>query len=86
MAKTPTNLDLLKELSGMNTRITALEVWKISEDAARKAIFDYKQGERSSLKDTETSEWIKVAKQAGIVLGIVIAILYAYASTKGLHP
>lgn len=83
--KNPTNADILAELKDMNYRIINLETWKIAEDAARKAIRDYKTSEYNAHKDTETKEWVKVAKQVGIVLGIVIAILYAYAATKGLH-
>lgn len=73
----------------MNTRVSALESWKIAEDAARKAVSEYRKQEESErmtkLTSTEKQEWLKVAKQIGVVLGIVIVILYAYAATKGIR-
>jgi hypothetical protein len=88
--RNPTNFDLLTEIRSMNTRIAALESWKIAEDAAKKAVADYVQKEETqrmaNLEVHKSREWIALLKQAGVVLGIVISILYAYAATKGIRP
>lgn len=74
----------------MNSRIGALEQWKIAEDAARAAVKEYREGEEksriNSLKHREAKAWMDILKQVGIILGIVTAILYAYASTRGINP
>lgn len=46
--KNPSNADIYRKLDSMDIRITSLESWKIAEDAAKKAIQDYKSGEVSS--------------------------------------
>lgn len=43
--KQPTNADIYRKLDSMDVRISNLESWKIAEDAAKKAIQDYKVGE-----------------------------------------
>lgn len=87
--KNPTNTDILRKLEGMDTRITALESWKIAEDAAKKAIADYRKSEKAQEAEktmlTESELRVKILKQIGIVLGILTTIAYAYAASRGIH-
>lgn len=88
--KNPTNADLLKELKLMSQRIDVLEQWKVSEDAYRAALKQIKRDDEESkytkLRDGELSSRTDIWKQVMIVLGLVIAGLYAYLATKGIHP
>ncbi len=43
--KQPTNSDIYRKLDNMDVRLTSLESWKIAEDAAKKAVGEYKLGE-----------------------------------------
>lgn len=86
----PTNADILKAVSDMSGRIQALENWKLQEDAYRAALArvkDEEAKERSNkLTTDEAKKRTELMKQAGIVLGLIIAILYAYMATKGIQP
>jgi hypothetical protein len=88
--KNPTNGDILRKLESMDNTlqatvkdVTILKDWHLSETAARQAVEEYRKEQQAGAKN---KAWMEIAKQVGIVLSIVIAILYAYASSKGLHP
>jgi hypothetical protein len=85
MAAKTTNADLLRAINDMGTRVSALESWKIAEDAAKKAVSEYQAGQVQILKENETKLWIKVLKQVGIILGILIVLGYAYINSRGIH-
>lgn len=86
----PTNADILKAVSDMSDRVRTLENWKLQEDAYRAALArvkDEEAKERSNkLTTDEAKKRTELMKQAGIVLGLIIAILYAYMATKGIQP
>lgn len=88
--KNPSNSDILKELKTMNQRIDVLEQWKVSEDAYRAALKQIKRDDEESkytnLRDKELTSRTDIWKQVMIVLGLIIAGLYAYLATKGIHP
>lgn len=86
--KNPTNLDILKELQVMGQRISALEQWKIADDAAKAAVREYRREEergiRDGLQNRQAKTWTEVGKQLAVVLGIIATILYAIAATRGI--
>jgi hypothetical protein len=88
--KNPTIRDVFQKLNNMDVRIGALENWKIAEDAAKKAVFDYRQEEANkasnSIKNKERRERYEVYKQLGYILGLIGVALYVYLSTRGVHP
>lgn len=86
----PTNADILKEIKDLGTRLTEIERWKLTTIAAQKAVDEYRKQEEaarvSRISQTTQTEWTKVAKQVGVIAGILIAIFYAYLNTKGIKP
>jgi hypothetical protein len=86
--KEPSNTEILNELRDIGKRLGDLERWKISEDAYRAALAQVKRDEKEANHDAIAAEAItkrtELFKQAGIVLGLIAAILYAYAATKGI--
>jgi hypothetical protein len=88
--KNPTNSDIYKKLDHMDIRINALESWKIAEDAARKAVSDYRSNESARERDknlnSESYAKREVLKQTGYILGLLSLALYVYLSTRGVHP
>lgn len=86
----PTNADILKAVGDVSGRVTDLENWKLQEDAYRAALARIKDEEASdkmnNLKTDEAKRRTEIMKQLGIVLGLIIAILYAYMATKGIKP
>lgn len=64
--------------------------WKIAEDAYRAALkqvkSDDEQSKYNGLRDNEIKKRTELIKQIGIIAGIVIAILYAYAAMHGIKP
>lgn len=87
-AKEPTNAELLKELKEFGQRLLILEDWKRNEDAYRAALAKVKSEEKENKQSEQSDEMIKrrteIMKQVGIVLALLIAILYAYASSRGI--
>lgn len=77
----PTNKEILKEIRDMNTRIIALETWKVSEDAFKAAMVLVRQEEKEAKYDSKRNE---IFKQTSIILGLIATILAAYAATKGI--
>lgn len=86
--KEPTNKELAKEVKSLHERLLPLEDWKRSEDAYRAALAQVKAEEKESKGEARAEDmakqWKGILKQAGIVLGLVAAILYAYAASKGI--
>lgn len=86
--KQPTNKEIMKEVKGVGERLLILEDWKRNEDAYRAALAQVKADEKESKgearADDMAQQWKGILKQAGIVLGLIAAILYAYAATKGI--
>jgi hypothetical protein len=93
--KSPTNADLgvkldaaLQEIKNMSNRLVAIEQWKLAEDAYKAALLQVRAEDRETktnrLKSDEGKAWLNILKQAGIILGIVAAILYAYAAQRGI--
>lgn len=84
----PTNAELLKEIKGLGDRLLILEDWKRNEDAYRAALAKVKAEEKEQKSSAQSDEIAKrrteIMKQVGIVLALVIAILYAYAASKGI--
>lgn len=82
--KNYTNADIIKRLESMDGRIGAIEIWKLSQEAGRAAVDEYKrqeindrnnrdrQGLYSGLKD--------IIPYVVLVLGGLAALIYAYAS------
>lgn len=94
-AKQPSNSDILravKEVKDMQTSqakdINILMNWKIAEDAYRAALAKVKsedeQSKYTGLRDNELKKRTELIKQIGIVVGLIVAILYAYAVTHGI--
>lgn len=84
----PTNADIIKEVRTISDRLLIIEDWKRNEDAYRAALAKVKSEESSAKKEARDDDAAKrrteIMKQVGIVLGLVVAILYAYAATKGI--
>lgn len=91
MANTePTSSEIIQSIKGVSDRVIILEDWKRNEDAYRAALAKVKDEEQQSRTTGEADAFAKrrteIMKQVGIVLGLLAAILYAYAATKGIHP
>lgn len=86
----PTNTEILNEIRGISARLLIIEDWKRNEDAYRAALAKVKSEEQQQKADSRSDDFAKrrteIMKQVGIVLGLIAAILYAYAATKGIHP
>lgn len=93
--KEPTNSDLLKEIKGVKDMqmsqakdISHLMNWKLQEDAYKAALKQVKheedQAKIAGMRDGDFKRRTEIMKQAGIVLALIIAILYAYAATHGI--
>lgn len=84
----PTNADIIKEVRSISDRLLIVEDWKRNEDAYRAALAKVKAEEKSAKVEARDDDVAKrrteIMKQVGIVLGLVVAILYAYAATKGI--
>jgi hypothetical protein len=94
-AKQPSNSDILKAVKQLKDMQVAqakdigiLMNWKIAEDAYRAALAKVKSDDEQSkyqgLRDNELKKRTELIKQAGIVVALIIAILYAYATTHGV--
>lgn len=92
--KEPSNSELIKEVrdmyTGLDGRVVHLENWKRNEDAYRAALSQVKneelQDKTQTRADADSRRRTEILKQIGIVLGLIIAILYAYMATKGIKP
>lgn len=86
----PSNAEILNAIKGVSDRVIVLEDWKRNEDAYRAALAKVKSEEQEAKVSSQADDFAKrrteIMKQVGIVLGLVAAILYAYAATKGIHP
>jgi demethoxyubiquinone hydroxylase (CLK1/Coq7/Cat5 family) len=80
--------ELSHDVREIDNRVLSLEKWKASEDAYRAALAQIKNDEREAKNEAVAIDAAKrrteITKQAGIVLGLIAAILYAYATTKGI--
>jgi hypothetical protein len=65
--------------------IEGLKKWKIAEDAYRAALLQVRNEEKEKLAETAQKAWIKILKEVYPIIGILGAILYAYANSKGIH-
>lgn len=94
-AKQPSNSDILKAVKAVKElqvsqakEIGILMNWKLQEDAYRAALAKVKSEEEESkyqgLRDNEIKKRTELIKQIGIVAALIIAILYAYATTHGV--
>lgn len=86
--KQPTNADILSELKDLGKRVLVVEDWKRSEEAYRAALAQVKAEEKAAKSEAGNDEYMKrrteIMKQIGIILGLVVLILSAYAATKGI--
>lgn len=84
----PTNAELDQEIKAIDNRVLTLEDWKRDEDAYRAAVARVKAEEATDrnrrASDSETKKRTEIMKQVGIILALITAILYAYASTHGV--
>lgn len=64
----------------MNGRLASLENWRIAEDAAKKAVAEYK---RTEAVDNQTRDWTAVAKQLAPFLVALTALAYALIQRIG---
>lgn len=90
--KTYTNTDIIKRLDAMDTwrnsmdgRMTALEVYKISQDSGRAAVDDYinRQAVNKNRKDRD-SAYSSIKDLAPYVVALLVAIAaYIYTHTGG---
>lgn len=85
------NNDLMKELSAtraevkdVSGRLAALETWKISQDAGKAAVDEYRRQESSDKQAQGKENAYSLLKDAGpyilIILAGVAVVLYTYAS------
>lgn len=77
----PTNSDILKELRDMSVRISSLETWRLAQDAYKEALAQVKKDEKLAKDESRRSD---IYKQVMIILGLLVAILTAMASTRGI--
>ncbi len=72
----------------MNTRLMVIEDWRRETEIAKKAVAEYQSQQdvkrRAALEAKKSKEWVDLLKQGSVVLGIIIAILYAYAASRGI--
>lgn len=87
-----TNDDILREIRQVKKMQTTqgkdieqLTAWQQAEDAYRKALGIVRQEQKDKLNEQATKMWIKVLKEVYPIIGILGAIIYAYANSKGIH-
>lgn len=73
--KKPTNLDIYRKLQDMDTRIAALETWRIASDAGTAAVEKYKAAEKKGIGGLD-SELMKALLIALGIIGTLIAIAW----------
>lgn len=78
MAKKQTTPELLKEIRdqivSINSRVINLENWKLAEDAAKKAVAEYKRDEASKPESIINKELVKAIIAALGIIGALVAI------------
>lgn len=78
--RNPTNSDIYAKLEKMDSRIGALESWRIAEDAAKAAIQQYRRDELSTTKDRR---WGQLVKDLLPLIVAVTVLAYAVANKIG---
>lgn len=77
--KQPSNADIYRKLDNMDVRISNLESWKIAEDAAKKAVSEFKTSEANKGKR-------RLVTDIGTFLGVLTLLLWVviqYFATRG---
>lgn len=68
----------------MDTRLTALESWKIAQDAGRAAVDEYKRQESNTRQTNSRTGFYDSIKDLMpyiiLILGGIAVIIYAYAA------
>lgn len=68
----------------MDTRLTAMETWKIAQDAGKAAVDEYRRQETTDKNNQGKENAYSLLKDAGPYILIILAgigvVLYAYAS------
>lgn len=81
--KNYTNGDIIKRLDAMDARLGAVEIWKISQDAGKAAVDEYRRQESSNKAEQGRDSLYAIMRDAGpwilIILAGLAAIIYAYA-------
>lgn len=79
-----TNADIIKRLEGMDNRLQLMETWKISQEAGRAAVDEYKRQEVNNKNNQDRDSMYSSIKDLMpyviLVLGSIAALIYAYAS------
>lgn len=75
--------DVKEVQQALRADIDSLLDWRKGTEIAKNAVAEYKKSEELSKESRQKRELLK---QAGVVLGLVITVLYVYLSTKGIHP
>lgn len=63
--------------------IQTLKDWKQSLDIGQAAVSEYKRQEQQT---SEARKRRELLKQAGIIFGLIITVLYVYIESHGVHP
>lgn len=84
--KNPTNSDIWKKLDVMAADIDVLKTWKISQEAAKTAVDEYRRQEASShvnqSRDTMFQSVKDITPYAIAVLVALASVLYVHAGAK----
>lgn len=78
--KNPTNGDIYKLLNDMNHRVQVLETWKISQDAGKAAVDEYRRQEATNSRQGLLNGLKDMLPYITLILAGALAAIYAYAS------
>jgi uncharacterized membrane protein len=81
--KNYTNADIIKRLDNMATEIDMLKVWKLSQEAGRAAVDEYKRQEVQDKDDKNESDIYDKLRDAYpyimMILAAILVLLYAHS-------
>jgi uncharacterized membrane protein len=81
--KNYTNADIIKRLDNMATDIDMLKVWKLSQEAGRAAVDEYKRQEVQDKDDKNKSDIYDKLRDAYpyimMILAAILVLLYAHS-------
>jgi hypothetical protein len=81
--KNYTNADIIKRLDNMATEIDMLKVWKLSQEAGRAAVDEYKRQEVQDKDDKNKSDIYDKLRDAYpyimMILAAILVLLYAHS-------
>lgn len=92
MARNITNTDILKEVKEVRKMqeaqaddIRSLKLWKQAEDAYKAALLQVRADEKTKNQDEASKQWLKILREIYPIIGILGALLYAVAASRGIH-